>query len=99
MPIRDRLCSYGACLVTPTKECLEALRLPKGGINLDGGWVDYHMALGCVRRDDIPILSMRATRFTSKLCRSCGIILPSGVSTQIDRKLAISSRRCLVLSH
>ena len=55
LPLRDKLCALGACLVPHTTEGLEALRLSMGGINLRGEWVDYSTAVDCVQRYDIPI--------------------------------------------
>ena len=55
LPLRDKLCTWGACLVPHSAEGLEALRLFRGGCNLVGNWVDYHTAVVCVQRDDIPI--------------------------------------------
>ena len=55
LPLRDKLCSWGACLVPHFTEGLEALILYMGGCNLRGDWVDYHTAVDCVQRYDIPI--------------------------------------------
>ena len=45
----------GACLVPHSAVGLEAVRLCMGGCNLGGNCVDYHTAVVCVQRDDIPI--------------------------------------------
>ena len=55
LPLRDKLCALGACQVPHTTEGLDALRLSMGGFNLRGEWVDYHTAVDCVKRYDIPI--------------------------------------------
>ena len=42
-------------MVPQSAEGLEALRLSLGGCDLRGDWVDYHTAVDCVQRFDIPI--------------------------------------------
>ena len=42
-------------MVPHSAEGLEALRLSLGGCDLRGDWVDYHTAVDCVQRFDIPI--------------------------------------------
>ena len=65
LPLRDKLCALGACLVPHTTEGLEAPRLSMGGINLRGELVDYNTVVDCAQRYDIPIFLDPGNAFVS----------------------------------